>query len=221
MLELLNLKTLLKLTLAILLCVAGWLALPDVEENLPTGVDASKLSPEPRYSIDGKETTREAVDAVLLANYVPDDSGKIRLVLIGDEAARRKVLDDFTKPRLKALSDKLVINAYPDDHPLVKQAGFVTSGDVDIYVMRADGKVLGRNHDGKYHGPEWLACAIEQKPYDPSKDPDLTPKPGPRPNPDGPSPLLPSLPDLQQVPWFYWVVGAILIYLVFLRKGAK
>jgi hypothetical protein len=210
--EALNLKTILKLLMAFLLAVAGYFALP--EEDLPTGVVAERLSQEPRYTIDGQEVSRKDAERALIENEVPDDSGKIRLVLIGTDTERAKVLEDFQKPRLKALSEKLVINAYPSDHPLVRDRGYQTGGSPSIYVMQSDGKVLGRNKDGKYYGAEWLACAIEQKPYDPSQDPDLTPQPAP-----GPQPVPNPLPNLQQVPWYYWALGLFVVWYVFLRKG--
>lgn len=172
------------------------------------GIDIEKLKEQtrPRYTLGDREVTREEALAAVEAPEIPDESNKLRLVVIGSETDRKRVLSDLESyPGLQKLKDSVVVNAYPAGSVVLKHKGFVVDGSPSIYLLAPDGKVLGRNLDGQYHGPAVLTAAIEQaqgKPYDPNKDPDLKPKP---PEPKQPD-QFPARPfDPGQLPGWVWL----------------
>jgi hypothetical protein len=105
-----------------------------------------------------------------------DDSGKLRLTVIGPEGDRRQVLDDLKGP-LSDLAGQCLVQDYPPEHWAVAQAGFYTAGKPTIYVQAPDGTVLHRQDDYA-DGPEGLRQAFQRvrKPdpnYRPDRDRDL------------------------------------------------
>jgi len=153
--------------------------LPVVEQDgvQNFGIDRSGLNGSAeRITLDGREITRSEAAQILQAGSLHDDSGKLRLTVIGTEADRRRVLDDL-KSRLADIASQCLVQDYSPDHWAVARAGFYTAGKPTIYVQAPDGKVLHRQDDYT-DGAEGLRLAFEQlrKPdpdYRPDKDPDL------------------------------------------------
>jgi hypothetical protein len=174
------------------------------DTDLPTGVVRERLSPVPRYEVDGDPVTRqEVIDAI---GRVPDDTRKTWVVIVGREADTQRVLDDFGKPELARFRDSIIVRAYTPDHPVVRDRGYVGTGSPSITVVQPDGRVIARNRDGQYYGAAWLSSAIEQKPYTPDTDPDIH------------RPRLPQ--SVAEVPWWAWAVGgaALAFFLLNYRK---
>lgn len=153
--------------------------LPVVEQDgvQNFGIDRSGLNGSAeRITLDGREITRSEAAQILQAGSLHDDSGKLRLTVIGTEADRRRVLDDLKGP-LADMASQCLVQDYSPDHWAVARAGFYTTGKPTIYVQAPDGKVLHRQDD-YMDGAEGLRLAFEQlrKPdpdYRPDKDPDL------------------------------------------------
>ena len=129
-----------------------------------------------RITLDGREITHSEASQILQAGSLADDSGKLRLTVIGAEADRRRVLDDLKGP-LADIAAQCLVQDYPPDHWAVARTGFYTAGKPTIYVQTPDGTVLHRQDD-YMDGAEGLRLAFEQlrKPdpdYRPDKDPDL------------------------------------------------
>lgn len=147
------------------------------EAEVDFGVSFDKISDEPRYSISGRECSREEVLAALkqqAAGKVPDYAGRLRLTIIGPEADRKKVIADLTQPPLQQLVGALVVKDYAPDHWAVAGSGFVTTGRPTIYLQTPDGTVLHRSDS--YDGPQALAEAVRRArdDYDSKKDPNLS-----------------------------------------------
>ena len=180
------------------------------------GVDVSQLRKGGSYyTINDKKGHREVDAAEALSaiegGSIPDDAKNVRITVIGGDAARAKVVNDFkTNPSLAWLecaagSGKCVLNSYPPTHWRIKDGGFKTPDAPDgvvIYAQQADGKVLWRQ-DSYEGGAETLARALRDKVpgYDPNKDPSPK-KPGP------------ALPDASPTaggfnPWWLAVLAAI------------
>ncbi len=157
-------------------CGSGCSCVVAADEKLPTGVDASKLSAEPRFTLDGRDISPAKGIRLIEGDgdRVPDDAGKVRVVIAGGTGAqRRAVLDDLSKAP-PAIAEKFLPHAYPADSPLVKDRGLVATGAPSITVYRPGVPGVFRNKDGTYRGAESLYAAIEAvSKYDPAKDKDL------------------------------------------------
>lgn len=190
------------------------------------GVDRSKISTKPRYCINGKEVTRsQAIRAA--SEPIPDDENRFRLVLVGSESDTTRVLTDTTR----VIGDRVIVQAYTPDCPLVKQRGWSAQGSPAISLLSPTGKVIARNTSGKYPGKEETIQAVNRLVnaydtskegaktgvYDPSKDKDLfeQPRPVPDPNKPGPDGGKPFSPE--QIPWWAWLAGGVAVMLL-LRK---
>lgn len=141
------------------------------------GVDVDKLndSGADSYRINGKPASRADVQAALADQRLPDDAGRLRLTVIGPEAARKQVTEDVQQsPHLAEWRERLAVQAYPPDHWAVAKTGFVTDGRPTIYLQTPDGHVIHRQDDYA-DGAEGLARALRRADphYDPKKDPDL------------------------------------------------
>lgn len=197
-------------------CKCGCRRAAPVNPPVNFGVDRSKLCPEERYTLGGREASRAAaMNAIEAAGDIPNDSALPRLTVIGSDAARKAVLDDLkAHPSLAWLKDRVVAKGYPPDHWRVKDGGFVTpkGADAVVYVQKPDGTVLWRQDE--YAGPERLAGALRDKVpgYDPSKDPQ------PQPTPPAPAPGPTPGPGLKLNPW--WLATAAVALFVFLRRRA-
>ncbi|GIW55561.1 MAG: hypothetical protein KatS3mg082_1965 [Nitrospiraceae bacterium] len=159
--------------------------LPVVEQDgvQNFGIDRAQLSQaRERIMFCGREITHAEAKKLLEAGGLTDDSGKLRLTIIGSEADRQRVLDDLKGP-LADLASGFLVQSYAPDNWAVARAGFRTSGKPTIYVQAPSGKVLHRQDDYA-DGADGLRRALEavRKPdpnYDPAKDRDLR-----RPNAD-------------------------------------
>ena len=171
-----------------------------------------------RITLDGREITRAEAARILQAGSLADDSGKLRLTVIGHESDRRRVLDDLKGP-LADIAHECLVQDYPPDHWAVAKAGFYTAGQPTIYVQTSDGTVLHRQDDYA-DGAEGLRQAFERlrtpdPNYRPDKDRDLR-----RPA-DG---LLARLIDLLTRPFrvvLSWLLaaGVVFILIVLVMKG--
>ncbi|GAB6188136.1 hypothetical protein JCM17478_36380 [Thermopirellula anaerolimosa] len=128
-----------------------------------------------RITLDGRQITRAEATQILQAGSLADDSGKLRLTVIGTEADRGRVLDDL-RGSLSDIANQCLVQDYPPDHWAVANVGFYTAGKPTIYVQAPDGNVLHRQDDYA-DGAEGFRQAFERlrKPdpnYRPDKDRD-------------------------------------------------
>ncbi len=143
--------------------------------TLNFGLDREHFAgPRPeRYSINGREASKEDVLRLLQAQ-VPDDTRRPFLTVIGPAEARKQVLNDLENhPSLAPWKDRVRIQAYNPDDWAVSRAGFVTSGSPTVYLQAADGTVLHRQDDYA-GGADALAAALRRADpsYNPAGDPD-------------------------------------------------
>ncbi|NMC19986.1 MAG: hypothetical protein GYA33_06145 [Thermogutta sp.] len=153
--------------------------LPVVEQDgvQNFGIDRAGLGGSAeRITLDGRAITRSDAARILHAGSLADDSGKLRLTVIGNDVDRKRVLEDLKGP-LADIADECLVQDYPPDHWAVARAGFYTAGGPTIYVQALDGTVLHRQDDYA-DGAEGLRQAFERirRPdpdYRPDKDRDL------------------------------------------------
>jgi len=153
--------------------------LPMVEQDgvKNFGIDRAQLGQmRERITLGGREITHAEAKQLLEASGLSDDSGKLRLTIIGSEADRKRVLDDLKGP-LADLAGGFLVQSYAPDHWAVARAGFHTAGKPTLYVQAPSGKVLHRQDDYA-DGADGLRRALEavRKPdpnYDPARDRDL------------------------------------------------
>lgn len=198
------------------------------------GIDPEKLTPDAgknRFRMNGREVNEGiAFEALTGASgQLADDSGFLRLTVIGSDADRKAVMNDLLNDvSLKEFARDMVLNDYPPDSWEVKQTGFRTDGHPTIYIQKPDGKVLHRQDDYR-GGAGRLAGAIRKaRPdYDPAKDPDLSktpapkvdPQPAPAPTPT-PTPAPAPASPVTIPPWLTTLVAGILAFL-YGRKVSK
>src|SRR5262245_11297860 len=130
------------------------------------GTDPEKLAPSEEYRVGGQLVSKDEAMQALRAGQLTDDSGKLRLTVIGNPEERKKALTGLPAD----VKDHCLLKEYTPDNWAVKNAGFKTDGHPTVYVQAPDGKVLHRQDD-----PDNLATAVRKADpnYDPSKDPDL------------------------------------------------
>jgi hypothetical protein len=162
------------------------------------GVETDKVGRSgERYLLNGQPASREqARHALARGGTLTDDSGRLRLTVIGTREEQRRVLNDLaTHPALQPLRDRVLAAGYDPQHWAVAGMGFMPG----VHVQAPGGRVLHRS--GHYPGPERLAEALRRaRPdYDPGKDPDLT----------SPFRLPLALPNLP--PWA-WLALAVLAW---------
>lgn len=175
-----------------------------------TGVVSAKIEPGQR-TIDGEPVTKQEEFAALVSPPLPDDSGKLRLTVIGTPAECLPVLNDLSiSPELVALKDKVLVQSYgPQEWP-VTSAGLPTDGHPTILLQAPDGTVLA--HERAYEGAQAL------RKIDPDYNPDLDPDPLHRPvPPPSPSPLTAS--GLPPVVWYGLGGAVVILVLINLKKG--
>lgn len=145
---------------------------PAAEKVQNFGVDLSGLHQGQYYTIGGRQCTRQqAWEAIEKGGQLADDSGKLRLTVIGPEANRKQVLTDLEmSPALAPWKGKLLVQSYAPEHWAVARVGFVTGGQPTIYLQQPEGKVLHRQ-DSYEGGAEALAEAIRKA--DPNYKPEL------------------------------------------------
>lgn len=138
--------------------------------ELNFGVDRSKLHDGARYQLNGRDVSRREAHRSL-EKGIADDSGKLRLTVIGSPEERSRVLQDVPAE----LEDKVNVWSVAPDHWSMKDnvTGapiYVTSGHPTVYLQAPDGKVLHRQ-DG--YQPGDMQAIRKAAGYDPSKDPDV------------------------------------------------
>jgi hypothetical protein len=185
---------------------------PPAEQNY--GVDRAKLdASKQRFYRRGREISRDQALSLVTGKDIPDDANRLRLTVIGDEAARREVIMDLaTHPALTGWADKLTVQSYEPSHWAV--SGFSAGPGTTVYLQLPDGTVLHRQGDYQ-DGAEGLAAALRKADpyYDPYRDPDMR-RPDVRPD-GGASPI-----DLSKVPTVAWAIGAFGLFMA-LKKEEK
>jgi hypothetical protein len=186
---------------------------PEEPDEPPTGVEVDQLQKAgapARYWRRGALVDREDVlRAVGQAKTIPDDRGKYRLTVIGSDAERQPVLDDYKKSVEAELRTQILVWSVPPDHWSLHDSAsgtplFKTDGHPTIYLQAADGKVLHRQ-DG-YSGPADFAAIRKATGYDPARDRNLNKTDG---------------AGSSAIPPVVWAAGgAVLVYLV-LRNRKK
>ena len=196
--------------------------LPPIEPPSDTanfGVEEWTRSEGEAFYLNGKMASKADVFAAL-----QDDSSLAFLTIIGQEAERKKVLQDLdTLPSLSQWKSKLRIQSYSPDNWAVK-FGFVANGRPNIYLQTATGQVLHRQDDYTDAGVGLFGALRRADPnYDPAKDPDLR-KPAPTP-PTPPTPPVPPTPGksklllfLDSIPGWAWLAGLAAAYLFMNRQ---
>lgn len=144
------------------------------------GVLTEKIQDGEHYRLNGREVSRREIHGLLASadpkdgSKIPDTSNKWRVTVIGTDAERRQVLDDFAKhPALAPWKDRVLAEGYAPSDWEIARAGFVTSGHPTIYVQSPTAQVLHRQDDYQ-GGPEALAEALRRidPNYRPEKDRD-------------------------------------------------
>ena len=174
------------------------------------GTDPEKLAPREEYRVSGRLVSKDDAMHALRGGQLADDSGKLRLTVIGSPDERKKALAALPAD----LKDRCLVKEYAPDNWAVKNIGFKSDGHPTVYVQAPDGKVLHRQDD-----PDNLATAVRKADpnYDPSKDPDLR-KPK---VPDPPTPAPTPTPDNNQNSSAGWVLAGLVALGAYLWKGSK
>lgn len=172
-------------------CPCAQRARPPVGD-LPTGVDWPRIGS--GYSHKGRCCSRaEAVAAVLA-----DDSAKPFLVIVGDEATRKRVLADLEQSPLVTPSRAFVrVQAYDPGHWVPAARGYKPG----LHLVKADGSRLAAPVSA-YDGPEALAKLLKRA--DPNAPPEPVPPPG------GKRPC-----------WALWACAALLLYILLFTRRDK
>ncbi len=173
------------------------------------GLDPDRIRAGNHYRLNGRESSREQIEQALQGGdgrRIPDNSRKLRVVIIGSDAERRQVREEFSRPELAGWTEQAVIQDYAPDHWHVARAGYHTAGHPTIYVLAPDGTVLHRqdNYEG---GAAALADALRRaRPdYQPQRDRDCR----------LPLPFRLSLP---RIPWSVPVLVVLASLFLLLRK---
>jgi hypothetical protein len=161
---------------------------------------------EESYRLNGQRiSSPTAFQALALGDALADDSGKLRLTVVGSESACGKVIDDLDKaPELVGFKDKLLVQSYRPDNWAVAPFKLpdLTSSDCYIGIQKSpgpNGRGEALHAQRSYPGPALLAVAIREAlrkadpTYQPDKVPDLT-RPPSDPEPSTAVPHDPSSP---------------------------
>ncbi len=182
------------------------------------GVTEEKVPTDCCYCLNGQKVSRS--DAFAAFGKIVDDSAKLRLTIVGDDAFRAKVKGDLAAhPVLIEWRDQLLVQDYPPEHWAVAGVGFAPGITLQLPAGR-DGKAPVLFRMTVYTGPEALGGAIRKADpnYKPERDPDPS-KPGPEPEPAKANPSTSS--DLLQWPSAAWAVGGLILALVLFRRKEK
>jgi hypothetical protein len=162
------------------------------------GVDCEKLSKTDRLVYGGKEIDPRQ----LFAGELPDDdSKKPYLCVIGDEAFRARA-----KPLLAPYLDRFTVGYFAPDDWHVTGVGYRRPGISILAPRGTDGKAVELHYQPDLEGLEKaIPNALRQidPAYDPAKTPDLRKE---------------DALDVQQVPWWVWGVGVVVLLLLVRRK---
>ena len=195
-----------------LLADGTWSELCDPPVPLPPGavanfgLDADRIAGAPEYWLNGRAVSRQ--EALAAFGALTDDSGRLRLTVVGDEALRRQVLVDLAShPSLVALRDRLAVQDYSPNHWAVAGVGLAPGVTLQP-PPGPDSRAPVLFRFASYAGPDSLATAIRKADplYRPERDPD-------------PGRLVPnSAFDLSKMPPAAWAVGGFVLALLFARR---
>lgn len=173
------------------------------------GLDAGRVSVESRYSLNGKPVSRG--EAFAAFGNLSDDSGKLRLTIVGDEVLRQRVLTDLANHRgLKEWRDRLLVQDYAPDNWAVANVGFAPGITLQP-PADASGKAPVLFRLANYEGPDVLTGAIRKA--DPTYQPDKDPVPSNQPT--NTTEVWYQSPDL----WL--LVGLLLVFILVCRKEKR
>lgn len=124
------------------------------EETGNYGLDWTKIQEKGEaYRINGKESSKGAAYGLLYGadDKLSDDSGHLRLTVIGSEEARKATLASIKKNKeFTALEKEVLIQLYPKDHWALTGKGFEVAIDgATIYLQKATGEVIYSGTDPK------------------------------------------------------------------------
>lgn len=180
------------------------------------GIEPLRVPDGPRYRMNGKEVSR--AEALAAVGGLGDDSGKLRLTIVGDAAMRKRVLADLAgHDGLKSLRDRVLVQDYPPAHWAVAGVG-IAPGITLQGAPDRDGKAPVLFRIREYGGPEMLAGAIRKA--DPSYRPERDPDPA-KPTPAEPGINPSTTIDLSKVPPTHWALGGLILSLLVLRRKEK
>ena len=166
---------------------------PLVGQKPNFGIDEKEMqkrSGRNRYSTNGGvEISKTETNRLFRGDSeLPNDSTYDMLAVIGTQEQCDKVRNDVdSDPAFAPLKDKLLIQCYRPDDEMVKRKGF-HPGSPAIYLQDSNGKTKWR--EVEYRGPKILAGEIDKR------RPDNDPNKDPGPHNPGPSPIIPSMPNI-------------------------
>jgi hypothetical protein len=151
------------------------------EEETNFGLSWAKLTGEQKITMNGHEITMQHAMSVM-DGQIPDDSKKLRLVVIGTPEHRKPVQDAYLKMD-QEFKDRVAPWFVAHDHYSLKDTTtgetiYVASGKPTVYLQCPTGKVLHRQDDFTGFG-DFEAIRKAVKEYDAKKDPDLRKSPAP------------------------------------------
>jgi hypothetical protein len=177
------------------------------------GVDREKVHADEDYTISGRKVSR--FEALLAVGNLDDDSGKMWLLLIGDETARKKALADLkAEPKMQSLLSRVRIVSQPANHFAFQDRetgeSMYPPGNPTVYLGEPDG------------GKLFLATQLTADDMEAlrKKDPLLKPDPV-KPDPKKPDEKPDDKKPDAQTSWFWpiAVIASIVVgVLAFFRK---
>lgn len=136
------------------------------------GVDKSKLPQEKKFLTEtGEIEEKRAMQKLNMA--IPDDGDFLHVTFIDEDYDRAKRAADDFKTKEPELAKTVHVKIFDANDPLVKNAGFVTTGKPTVYIQKGR-VVLGRSDT--YPGAKALASAVRKSrpDYNPAKDPAIS-----------------------------------------------
>jgi hypothetical protein len=137
------------------------------------GLESGKIPQSPTYRLNGRDVPAEAAIRALAGGDLTDDSGKLRLTVVGDPALRKQVLGDLANaPALAGWRERLLVQDYEPGHWAVAGVGLAPGVTVQAAPDDAGrGRVLVRLRE--YQGADQLADALRRADpgYRPERDP--------------------------------------------------
>lgn len=163
------------------------------------GVDRSLVPNQETFSLNGRQVDFRQSAEAFGDDTLIDDSGKLRITLIGDPNSCSSVASDLkSHPAIASISNKFLVQSYrPGSWPIGvfkrPQSQGENSDQLIISISGPPdkgGKGIEYHSQVGYAGPDKLALAMHEvlrradPSYQPDKTPDLTkPKPDPAPAP--------------------------------------
>lgn len=135
---------------------------PGESDAVNFGLAPGRISGTCRYTINGRECSKETQFEALTGGQLLDDSDRWHLTIVGSADERQRVLRDLDQaPALSEFKGQLHVQAYGPDHWAVQQRLLLPLGDgVTLFVRDATGTELARL-DG-YSDAEGLADRLRK-----------------------------------------------------------